>query len=161
MDDQTLDDSEIGGSSFLEKILRRYLQYSLMKVEREILPRSFYIYLLWKNSIYIIITSWWDKTIVTLNLVFEAKHPWTIFSTTKKIKTQRKCIALTNQFATVFTVILFHLKELNRAIYRGGSRKKPRERQPPVSTCFDTHAFFYRDLGILRKRPINPIENTR
>lgn len=57
MDDQTLDDSEIGGSSFLEKILRRNLQYSLMKVEREILPRSFYIYLLWKNSIYIIITS--------------------------------------------------------------------------------------------------------
>lgn len=57
MDDQTLDDSEIGGSSFLEKILRRNLQYSLMKVEREILPRFFYIYLLWKNSIYIIITS--------------------------------------------------------------------------------------------------------
>lgn len=57
MDDQTLDDSEIGGSFFLEKILRRYLQYSLMKVEREILPRFFYIYLLWKNSIYIIITS--------------------------------------------------------------------------------------------------------
>lgn len=51
MDDQTLDDSEIGGSSFLEKILRRYLQYSLMKVEREILPR-FFIYIFFGKILY-------------------------------------------------------------------------------------------------------------